>query len=276
MKKLVRQYLEHLEVEKNRSPKTIENYNRYLKRFFRFSKELNLDSVRKFRIFLNRKGLNIKTQNYYLIALRGFLSYLAKRDIKALASEKIELAREEQREVNFLEKQELARLLIAPKKSRDRAIISVLFSTGLRVSELINLNRKDINIERGEFWIRGKGGKIRPVYLSELAKEQLGYYLEKRKDVSSPLFISQKSKERLSARAIQRIVQKAAIGAGISKQVTPHTLRHSFGTDLLRAGADLRSIQQLLGHSSITTTQIYTHVTDRHLKNVHKKFHGKG
>lgn len=275
MKELIKQYLEHLEVEKNRSPKTIENYKRYLKRFFKFSKELNSGSVRKFRIFLNRKGLNVKTQNYYLIALRGFLSYLAKRDIKAMAPEKIELAREEQREVNFLEGHELARLLTAPKKSRDRAIISVLFSTGLRVSELINLNRRDINIERGEFWIRGKGGKIRPVYLSDLAKEQLGYYLDKRKDTSPCLFVSGKC-ERLSARSVQRIVQKAAIKAGIPKQVTPHTLRHSFGTDLLRAGADLRSIQQLLGHSSITTTQIYTHVTNKQLKKVHKKFHGRG
>lgn len=275
MKKLVRQYLEYLEVEKNRSPQTIDNYQRYLRRFFTSFSELNLDNIRKFRIFLNRQGINKKTQNYYLIALRGFLSYLAKRDIKALAPEKIELAKESSREVSFLEGAELARLLMAPKKSRDRAILTVLFSTGLRVSELINLDKSNINLERGEFYIRGKGGKIRPVFLSEIAKEALQRYLDKRNDTSLALFVSKKH-ERLSPRSIQRIVKKAGITAGITKPVTPHTLRHSFGTDLLRAGADLRSIQKLLGHSSITTTQIYTHVTDRRLKKIHQKFHGKG
>ena len=268
--------MEHLEIERNRSPKTIDNYQRYLTRFFKFSDHLDAASVREFRIYLNRQGLLAKTQNCYLIALRGFLGYLAKRDIKALIPEKIELAKEKQREVNFLEAQELARLLVSPRKARDRAILAVLFSTGLRVSELVALNKSDINLERGEFWVRGKGGKIRPVFLSEIAINILREYLRKRKDTNLALFVSKRKRERLTSRSVQRIVKKAAIGAGITKKVTPHTLRHSFGTDLLRAGADLRSIQQLLGHSSITTTQIYTHVTNRELKKVHEKFHGKG
>ena len=276
MKHLIKQYLEYLEVEKNRSPKTIEKYKLSLDRFFEFSKgEATLDLVRSFRVLLNREGLSKKTQNYYVIALRGFLSYLAKNDIESLPSEKIELAKEDDREVSFLEPSELERLLTTPGSLRDKAIIEVLFSTGLRVSELVSLDKDSINFVRGEFSVRGKGGKVRPVYLSDGAKEILSSYLATRKDLEAALFVSQKEK-RLTSRSVQRIVRSQAQKAGLTKKVTPHTLRHSFGTDLLRSGADLRSIQQLLGHSSITTTQIYTHVTSKQLQDVHKKYHGKG
>ena len=276
MKHLIKQYLEHLEVEKNRSPKTIEKYNLSLNRFFEFSKgEVTLDLVRSFRVLLNREGLSKKTQSYYVITLRGFLSYLAKNDIEALSANKIELAKENDREVSFLEPPELERLLTTPGSLRDKSIIEVLFSTGLRVSELVSLDKESINFLRGEFAVRGKGGKVRPVYLSDSAKEVLSSYLASRKDLEPALFISQKEK-RLTTRSVQRIVRSQAQKAGLTKKVTPHTLRHSFGTDLLRSGADLRSIQQLLGHSSITTTQIYTHVTSKQLQDVHKKYHGKG
>ena len=299
---LITNYLEHLEIEKNRSKKTIENYGRYLKRFINWSKiekpdKINLEIVRKYRIFLNRfqnekkETLKKNTQNYHLIALRSFLKYLAKRDIKTLAAEKIELGKTSVRQVDFLESDDLNRLLEAPNKEnlislRDRAILELFFSTGLRVSELSKLNRKDINLKKDEFTVRGKGDKLRIVFLSERAKTALKNYLNKRTDLDETLFIRndrvyQKIKKdeqksfRLTPRSIQRIVKKYALAAGIAKKVTPHTIRHSYATDLLMAGADIRSVQTMLGHSSITTTQIYTHITDKRLKEIYKNYHGK-
>ena len=294
--KLITDFLEHLEVEKNRSQKTIENYDHYLRRFLIWAKigeprEINEDLIRKYRLFLNRQqtisGQELKknTQNYHIIALRSFLKYLTKRDIKALAPEKIELAKQSPREIEFLEEDELERLLAAPdgstfKALRDKAILETLFSTGLRVSELCHLNRQSIDLARGEFSVRGKGEKIRVVFLSTAAKEALKNYLAKRLDADEALFIRKRKVQkgddlRLTPRSIQRLIKYYTVKAGIIKNVSPHTLRHSFSTDLLRAGADLRSVQVLLGHASITTTQIYTHVTDKHLKEIHQMFHDK-
>lgn len=297
---LIRQFLEYLEIEKNRSIKTIENYRHYLKRFLEFSKikdpeEITNDLIRRYRLYLNRliitnskknASFSKLTQNYHLIALRGFLKYLAKRNIKSLAAEQIELAKVSRREIEFLEQEELLRLIEAPKGKgfinlRDRAILELLFSTGLRVSELCNLNRDDINLKKGEFAVKGKGNKIRVVFLSERAKNALKQYLEKRTDINDALFIRKKKQKnekenlRLTPRTIQRLIKKYAARAGIPKKITPHTIRHSFATDLLRSGADLRSVQALLGHSNISTTQIYTHYTDKTLKEIHKRYHGK-
>lgn len=305
IRKLKTEFLEYLEIEKNRSQLTIRNYDHYLEYFLQWSNikrpdQINADLVRKFRLHLNRrkdggeKELKKITQDYYIIAIRGFLNYLAKRDIKTLPSEKIELGKTHDREVEFLEPLEVEKLLSVVKgedlsSRRDRAILSLLFSTGLRVSELTGLNRDSINFESGEFPVRGKGGKIRLVFISDSAKKIIGDYLEKRKDIDPALFVrvrDKKSKEldrnkkdeapRLTPRSMQRIVRKYAIRAGIVKKVTPHTLRHSFATDLLFNGADIRSVQTMLGHSSITTTQIYTHITNKQLKDVYKKYHSKG
>ncbi len=298
LKFLKAEFLEYLEIEKNRSQKTIENYDHYLSRFFEFAgvstpEKLTEDSIRKFRIHLNRftdeEGNTLKkvTQNYHIIALRSFLKYLAKRDIHTVAAEKVELAKQEEREVAFLETDELARLIHAPQGTaldalRDKAILATLFSTGLRVSELCALNREDINFERGEFAVRGKGRKVRLVFLSENSRELLKEYDSRRKDIDEALFIRIPRNERyelfdnlrLTSRSVQRIVKKYASAAGIAgKHVSPHTLRHSYATDLLRNGADIRSVQSLLGHSSVTTTQIYTHITDKQLREVHEKFH---
>lgn len=298
--KLKTEFLEHLEIEKNRSQLTIRNYDHYLNRFLDWSmirspEEITIDLIRKFRLYLNRyqnkKGQSLKkiTQDYYVIAIRGFLNYLAKRDIGSLASEKIELGKTKERQVEFLQPEEIGRLLSAASNNnfsdlRDRAILELLFSTGLRVSEISGLNRENVNLKAGEFSVRGKGDKIRLVFISDSAKKALADYLDKRKD-SDPAFFVRLRKEkggnaknkketlRLTPRSIQRIVKKRAIKAGIVKKVTPHTLRHSFATDLLINGADIRSVQEMLGHSSITTTQIYTHITNRHLKDIHKKFH---
>ena len=300
LKDLKIQYLEHLEIEKNRSPKTLENYNRYLDRFLNFVKADNVsaiseETIRQYRLFLNRlkdaenNPLKKVTQNYHIIALRSFLKYLAKRDIKSVSAEKVELGKQEQREVSFLELDELERLLKSPEGNsldslRDRAVLSTLFSTGMRVSELCSLNRDEIDINRGELSIRGKGGKIRVVFLSDQSKEDLTNYLAKRSDVDEALFIriprsktfSKDSDLRLTPRSIQRLVKKHTIKAGImGKKISPHTIRHSYATDLLRNGADIRSVQAMLGHASVTTTQIYTHVTDKQLREIHKKFHNK-
>jgi site-specific recombinase XerD len=309
---LVKDYLAYLEIEKGRSKKTTENYGHYLKRFLDWAKiekpgQIDMELVRQYRLYLNRleeKGKPLKkiTQNYHIIALRNFLKYLTKRDIEALAADKIELAKQSPREVEFLEGDELERLLKAASGSslsslRDRAMLETLFSTGLRVSELCKLNRDSVNLAKGEFSVRGKGEKIRVVFLSDTAKVALKTYLDKRKDVDSALFVRvPKSKKagkdeldsedelyaqakyanlRLTPRSVQRIIRKYATKAGISRHVTPHTLRHSFATDLLFSGADIRSVQAMLGHSSITTTQIYTHITDKQLREVHKSFHGK-
>ncbi len=284
--KLSKQFLEYLEIERGRSLKTIENYGRYLERFLDFSKignpnEITDDLVRRYRLYLNRENLKRKTQNYYLIALRVFLKYLAKRGIETMAPERIELAKVPERELDLISEDELERLLAGPKGNdlkslRDKAIMELLFSTGLRVSELCSLDREDVDLKKPEFSIRGKGEKIRLVFLSEAAKTCLKNYLDKRQNVEEALFVNLREKEagRLTPRSVERILRYYAIKAGISKKVTPHVLRHCFATDLLEGGADLRSVQALLGHSSLTTTQIYTHVTDRQLREVHRAFHG--
>lgn len=296
-------YLEYLEIEKNRSQKTVENYDHYLRHFLDFIEEkfkitepekITLDIVRKYRIYLNRlkvdnKNLKISTQNYYVIALRGFLKYLAKRDIKSLTAEKVEVGSNPSRDVEFLESQEVERLLSSVKGEdlaslRDRSILELLFSTGLRVSELVSLDREHLNLERQEFSVRGKGDKIRIVFISNQAKKYLEKYLSKRRDIDPAVFIRlgknlanafTENGLRLTVRSVQRIVKKYSLKAGIVKDVHPHTLRHSFATDLLQNGADIRSVQELLGHSNITTTQIYTHITNQALREVHKKFHGR-
>jgi len=369
---LHREFLEYLEVEKGRSVKTIENYDRYLKKFLEFSKIKSLsqitdDIVRKFRMNLNRsqtaggEQISRKTQNYHLIALRVFLKYMARRGIESLAPERIELAKVPERDLDLITPEELERLLDAPLKTdwgrksaslrtvmtgnsteapfspsilsdnhlrslRDKAILELLFSTGLRVSELCALNRETLEeTKTGEFSIRGKGGKIRVVFLSDSAKEAVKNYLDKRTDTEEALFVSAgfgkagfrrisrndrsqgnqlsesgevfRSKKvvplrtdnkgnptgtnfltpssRLTPRSVERIIKGYAIKAGISKKVTPHIIRHCFATDLLGNGADIRAVQTMLGHSSISTTQIYTHVTDKQLRDVHKNFHGK-
>lgn len=302
IKTLKIQYLEYLEIEKNRSPKTLENYGRYLDRFFGFAKpssagDISEETIRQYRLRLNRlkdgNGAPLKkiTQNYHIIALRNFLKYLAKRGVRTVPAEKVELGKQEDREVVFLEPDELERLLKAPNDSndldtlRDRAILSTLFSTGMRVSELCSLDKGKIDIGGGEIPIRGKGSKIRLVFLSDQTKTDLKKYLDKRKDADEALFIripraknalAKESDLRLTPRSVQRIIKKYSIKAGIvGKNVSPHSLRHSYATDLLRNGADIRSVQALLGHSSVTTTQIYTHVTDKQLREVHKRFHNK-
>jgi site-specific recombinase XerD len=252
--------------------------------------------VRSYRLHLNRfsdvKGKSLKkiTQNYHVIALRNFLKFIAKRDIKTLSAEKVELGKREDRQIDFLEMEEVQRLFEAaggmdPKSLRDKAIIELLFSSGLRVSELVNLNRDQVNLKTGEFSVRGKGGKVRVVFISDQAKSALERYIEKRMDVDPALFarigikhLEKKNKAdnlRITPRTVQRIVKYYALKAGIVKDVHPHTLRHSFATDLIQNGADIRSVQEMLGHSSVTTTQIYTHVTNKQLKEVHKAFHGK-
>ncbi|MBI4117857.1 MAG: tyrosine-type recombinase/integrase [Parcubacteria group bacterium] len=308
LESLLGDFLEHLEIERGRSPKTLQNYDFYLTRFIDWASKRslkypgNIDSelIRQFRLHLNRfrtpnGELSKKTQNYHLIALRSFLKYLAKRDIKTLASEKIELSKQEDREIAFLLPDEIERLLAAPTidtnaadiiRLRDIAILETLFSSGMRVSELISLLKEAINLKTGEFGIRGKGGKIRIVFLSEKAKKSLSAYLQARKDMQPELFVSHdrgsetrgggtENHTPLTARSVQRIIKKYAKIAGIVKKITPHVLRHSFATDLLGNGADIRSVQSMLGHASITTTQIYTHVTNKELRNVHKNFHGK-
>ncbi len=300
IKQLKSEYLEYLEIEKNRSTKTVENYDRYLERFAQFAAntsggdigDINEDVIRQYRLWLNRfkdeAGAPLKriTQNYHIIALRNFLKYLAKRQIKSVAPERVELGKQEDRQVSFLESSELERLLRAPRGGdlsalRDKAMLATLFSTGMRVSELCSLNRDMISVERAELSIRGKGGKVRPVFLSEDACGHLALWLKERTDLDQAVFIRIPRNKafgkyddlRLTPRSIQRIVKNHAVAAGIvGKQVSPHTLRHSFATDLLRNGADIRSVQAMLGHSSVTTTQIYTHVTDKGLREVHKKF----
>jgi len=298
--KLKTDFLEYLEIEQNRSQKTIANYDHYLTRLIDFAGDITIDDIdpeliRKWRLWLNRLGtntsdeLNKNTQNYHLIALRSFLKFCAKRDISTMPADKIELAKSKRKQVTFLNPEELERLFSIPKIDtinglRDRAILELLFSSGLRVSELVNLNKTDINLKRREFMVRGKGQKDRPIFVSEAAVWWLNNYLDKRDDTSIPMFIRYSGTKtvntsgnyyRLTARSVQRLVARYALIAGITKTVTPHTLRHSFATDLLMNGADLRSVQAMLGHSNISTTQIYTHVTDPHLKAIHQKFHSK-
>lgn len=293
-------FLEYLEIEQNRSQKTISNYDHYLTRLEDFAgnievSEINPELVRKWRLWLNRLGTNTSdelqknTMNYHLIALRSFLKFCAKRDMPAMAVDKIELAHTVRRQVTFLTTEECERLFRQPDLEtmpglRDRAILELLFSSGLRVSELVGLDRDHINLKRREFSVRGKRQKDRPVFVSEQAAAWVQRYLDRRQDNTKPLFVRYSGKKqvdlsgnyhRLTARSVQRMVSKYALLAGITKHVSPHTLRHSFATDLLMNGADLRSVQVMLGHSSIVTTQIYTHVTDPHLKSVHETFHHK-
>lgn len=301
--RLKTEFLEHLEVELNRSQLTIRNYDLYLSRFVGFARkegisrasDIDIELVRRFRLWLNRRKdkhghpLKLVSQNYHIIALRSFLKYLAKRDIRTLAAEKIELPKVPQRQVQFLEGEDIDKLLDAPNaekedilRVRDRAILELLFSTGLRVAELTSLKREQVNLKKDEFSVKGKGGKIRVVFLSDSAKAALKNYLNKRTDNDPALLRSHNHKKiditdskPLTARTIQRIIKKYAKLAGVSPDITPHTLRHTMATDLLAAGADLRSVQEILGHSSITTTQIYTHITNKRLKEVHRKYHHK-
>jgi len=304
LQQLKRQFLEYVEIEKGRALKTVENYDHYLSVFLEQTEskkpsDITDNAVREFRLWLNRQvtGKNVKTgetmskktQNYYLIAIRAFLKYLARQEIKSMPSERIELAKTSEHSLDLITNTELDRLLKVPKGNtlidlRDRAILEFLFSTGLRVSELCSLTR-DIDLSTDELSIRGKGGKVRVVFISDYARKILKEYLAKRKDMDDALFVqlsqnSEVTKKRkdslaLTRRSVARIVKQAAIKAGISKKVTPHTMRHLFATDLLSNGADLRSVQALLGHANIGTTQMYTHVTDKHLRDIHKKFHNK-
>lgn len=292
----IKQFLEYCQIEKGKSPKTIENYNHYLNRFLKFTQDISVSSidgkiVRTYRLYLhNLKNnhdeiINPKTQNYHLIALRAFFKYLQKNDIDCYSPEKIELIKIHQDLPSFLENDEVEQILnLQPNNKkiqelRDIAIVKTLFSTGLRVSEIIKLKKDDIGHERQEIAITGKGGKSRVVFLSPFALEAIQQYLLARKDIDPFLFVNHYRKNNqtsvLTPRTIQRIIKKITKKAGVIKKVTPHTLRHSFATDLLINGADLRSVQSLLGHSSITTTQIYTHLTDQHLKEIHQKFHHK-
>lgn len=297
----LRRFLEYIEIEKGRSLKTVENYERYLKRFIAFSKirstkDINGENIREFRLHLNRQaGIKIRgqgagtmkkrTQNYYLIALRIFLKYLMKQGIPSYSPDYIELAKTSERHIDPLDVKDLLRMIEVSKKNpRNHAMLQMLFSTGLRVSELCSLNR-DIDLSKEEFTIRGKGEKLRIVFLSPDARASVRKYLSERTDMDEALFIQEGPRTvklneqnvslRLTPRSVERIVKHIAIESGISKKVTPHTIRHSFATDLLRNGADMRSVQMLLGHSNIATTQIYTHITDKQLKEVHRKFHKK-
>ncbi|MBQ3263502.1 tyrosine-type recombinase/integrase [Candidatus Saccharibacteria bacterium] len=305
---LIEDFLEHLEIESGRSKKTIENYRLYLERFYEIVSEIldkndikpieiNREVLRKYRLKLNRYGsengnddLKTITQVYHLIALRGFMKYLARREIKSLDPSLIDLPHVARKQVTFLHFDEVEDMLEEIDLStesglRDRAIIELLYSGGLRVSELVGLDRGSINLDRREFVVRGKGSKDRPIFISESAADRVRDYLDARTDSLAPLFLNNSKNtgdpdtsgnfRRITARSVERIVEKYARLAGITKHVSPHTLRHSFATDLLMNGADLRSVQSMLGHSDISTTQIYTHVTDAHLKEIHEKFHSE-
>ncbi len=302
IKKLILDFLEYLEIEKNASPLTIRNYSHYLGRFMGWLtgnyptipiEDINLEVVKKYRLYLahftdeHNLPLMRVTQNYHIIALRAFLRFLAKQDISTLSPDKIELPKTESRSVKFLDREQLQRLLQQADVTtieglRDRALIEMLFSTGLRISELVRLNRDQINLDRREFGVIGKGGRARVVFLSDAAVLWLGRYFTKRTDSYKPLFIRYSGapdqvpggeKMRLTARSVQRSIAKYAKMAMLPFTVSPHVLRHSYATDLLVNGADLRSVQEMLGHKNISTTQIYTHVTNRQLKEVHQAFH---
>lgn len=300
---LMRRFLEHLEIELDRSPRTIDSYGRSLEKFFdlagiRRPEDITVQRIRDYRIRLNRESvkggmpLRKSTQTYHVVVLRSFLKYLAKEDVATVPAEKIEVGKSPTRQVDFLELEEVERLIASASGTslralRDRAILELLFSAGLRVSELTSLDRDSVNLKKGEFSVRGKGSKLRVVFLSDDARDAIFRYLEKRSDMDPALFIAVPvSKKgfirergstdlRLTERSVQRLVKRYAAKAGIVKDVHPHTLRHSFATDLLQNGADIRSVQAMLGHSSITTTQIYTHVTNEHLREIHEAFHAK-
>jgi len=295
LEQLKRSFLEYTEIERGRSLKTIENYDRYLTRFLEFSKvkhpkDITDDTVREYRLWLNRQPagndtLKKRTQNYYMIALRAFLKYLVRQRITSLPPERIDLAKVSERTIDMISIDELNRLLSAPDVStlqglRDKAMLELFFSTGLRVSELASLSR-ELDIDADEFSIRGKGEKVRVVFISPEARTAVKSYLKKRNDMEDAMFVNivrdaaKTAPTRLTSRSIERIVKHYAIKAGISKKVTPHVIRHSFATDLLSNGADIRSVQMLLGHANIATTQIYTHITDKGLRETHQKFHSR-
>ena len=293
-------FLEDLEIAQGRSQKTVENYDRYLKRFFERQKiekvsNITADAVRLFRRYLNdaaprshdltEQGVSLATQNYYLIALRQLLKYLAKRGVPALPADRVGLAHLAERDIDVLYPEEVDALLAAPggdsiRAARDRAILEILFSTGMRVAEAVSLDRDDLRKTR-ELAVRGKGNKVRVVFFSDSAHEAAARYVARRTDIDAALFVrhgpnnADADNLRITPRSIQRMIKQHAAAAGLTKRVTPHTLRHSFATDLLANGADVRQVQQLLGHASITTTQAYTHLTDFHLKDVHTRFHRK-
>ncbi len=288
-----RQFLEYIEIERGRAVKTIANYDQYLTRYFNQMKikkvgDISEENIREFRLWLNRQSgtngsMKRRTQNYYMIALRAFLKFLRKREIECISPERIELAKLPERELDLISPAELDRLLKSAdgaeeKGLRDRAMLELFFSTGLRVSELCALD-SDLDLSQDSFSVRGKGEKVRVVFLSQAAKNAVANYLKARKDMAEALFVNVRSDKsipsRLTPRSVERIIKKYAIKAGITKKMTPHVLRHVFATDLLNNGADIRSVQQLLGHASINTTQIYTHITDAHLREVHKKFHSR-
>lgn len=282
------EYLEYLSVEKNRSRKTIENYGRYLDLFLREAGikdigDISESKIRSFRAALAKKDLKKITQNYYVIAIRNFLKFLSKRGMKSVSPDLIELPKVSRRDIETLEYAELERLLSAPsgdslRALRDRAILETLFSTGLRVSELCALPRR-IESGRGEVSVRGKGDKVRIVFLSDGAVSAIKKYNAKRTDTEEALFVgigrTGKVTRRITPRTVERIVDASARKAGIPKRVHPHQLRHSFATDLLVNGADLRSVQALLGHANVSTTQIYTHLTNKELREIHKNFHAR-
>ncbi len=297
---LLTDYIEHLEVEGGRSLKTAENYKLYLERFVEFSDDIDVGNItteliRKYRLWLNRYKndnddiLATITQSYHLIALRGFLHYLSVRDIASLSPDKIILPKVSRKQVTFLYREEINRLLGKIDTSneqglRDRAIIELLFSSGLRVSELVGLDRDHINTKRREFMVRGKGQKDRPIFISQAAADHIEGYLASRGDALPPLFLSYSRNatadtsgnyRRLTARSVQRMLSQYARLAGITKHVSPHTMRHSYATDLLMNGADIRSVQSMLGHSNISTTQVYTHVTDEHLREIYEQYHSE-
>ena len=305
---LINDFLEHLEIEAGRSKKTVENYRLYLERFVTIVEEIvkkdevkpadiSREVLRRYRLKLNRLGsemggddLKAITQAYHLIALRGFLKYLARREIRSLDPSLVDLPKVARKQVTFLHYDEvedmLAQIDVSTESGlRDRAIIELLYSGGLRVSELVGLNRDSINLERREFMVRGKGSKDRPIFISKSAADKVADYLNARSDSLPALFLNNSRNlnavdtsgnfRRITARSVERIVEKYARLAGITKHVSPHTLRHSFATDLLMNGADLRSVQSMLGHADISTTQIYTHVTDAHLREIHEKFHSE-
>ncbi|MDP2594180.1 MAG: tyrosine-type recombinase/integrase [bacterium] len=296
-----RQFLEYIEIERGRAVKTVENYDRYLTRYFSQMSivvvaDINEESVRAFRLWLNRQrgtgseSMKRRTQNYYMIALRAFLKFLRKRGVESLSPERIELAKLPERQIDIITAAEFARLLESPRDAlakeqdpikqrvllRDSAILELLFSTGLRVAELCALD-SDIDLSRDELSVRGKGDKVRVVFISATAKEAVGAYLKARDDMEEALFVDGRPEKlhRIGPRDVQRHLKKYVARAGITNKVTPHTLRHLFATDLLSNGADIRSVQQLLGHASINTTQIYTHITDSHLRDIHKKYHSR-
>lgn len=296
----IKSYLEYLEIEKGVSKKTLRNYNHYLTDFLTFSNlhsptAINPEIIRKYRLNLSRrsgeKGETMKraTQNYYLIALRGLLRYLSRKArMKVMPADLIELPKQEERLVKVLELDALSKFLEAPDTKslmgkRDKAILELLFSTGMRISELTSLNRDDLNLKTREIAVLGKGGKVRVVFVSDSAAEALDRYLDSRDDEWDPLFVRYSGKKavlskngegrRLNGRSVQRMFKRYALKSGLVMDPTPHTLRHTFATDLLRRGADIRAVQEMLGHANIATTQIYTHITNPQLKEVHRKFH---